>query len=170
MKSVKLGAVMAAGALMLAGCGGGPESNEAEPTQEANVEPITEYSGPPVQSQNNWPCFNVGEIGAGLMMPWELVVAAGDLPDQPDYIDVLVDAGDDLFDDIEDDTTCGGGTELADFNYEVAKLNIDVTLGEDTDSQYEKLADLGNDLLDISDEQGCEWDYEFVADASELEL
>ncbi|WP_181273205.1 hypothetical protein [Brevibacterium oceani] len=169
MKSVRLGAVMVAGAIILAGCGGGAESNEAQPIQEETVEPIADYTGPPVKSQNNWPCFTVGEVGSGLSMTWELVVAARDAPDQPEYIDDLVDEGDDLWEDIEDDTTCSGGTELADFNYEVANLNIDVTLDQDTDEQYEKIADLGNALLDLSDEENHEWSYEFVTDVSEID-
>lgn len=170
VKSVKLCAVMVAAALTLAGCGQAPGSNEAQSTEEEAVEPIADYSGPPVQSQNNWPCFTVAEVGSQLSMGWELVVAARDAPDQKSYIDDLSDDGEDLIGDIEDDLSCSGATQLADFNLGVATLNIDVALDEDTDEQYEEIAEYGNELLDISDEEGYEWDYEFVTDVSEIGL
>lgn len=160
---------LAVGVLALVGCSGGTETNKAQASQEETIEPIADYTGPSTESQNNLPCFTVGDVGSRLSMTWELVVAARDASDQPDYIDDLMDEGDDLWDDIEDDTTCEGGTELADFNYEVANLNIDVTLDQDTDEQYEKIADLGNALLDLSDDEGHEWSYEFVSDVSEID-
>lgn len=162
---------MVAGVFALAGCGSGETvSKDSEASAPETIEPLADYSGPPVspESVQGEPCFRVAEVGTQLSMIWDLVVAARGASDQRDYLDDLSDEGDDLFEDIEDDTRCAGGVELANFNYEVAKLNIDVVLGEDTDQQYETIAGIGNDILELSDDEGHEWSYEFVTDASEI--
>lgn len=155
-----------AGMFALAGCGSPGDASEENEAAAPNAAEQVDEESTVKSSVEGTPCFSVPDVGTELSMTWELVVAARDSLDQQDYIDDLQDAGDDLFDDIEDDTRCDGGVELADFNYEVAKLNIDVTLGEDADQQYENIADIGNTLLDLSDDQGYEWAYEFVTDVN----
>ncbi|MCF2572895.1 MULTISPECIES: hypothetical protein [unclassified Brevibacterium] len=62
-----------------------------------------------------------------------------------------------------------GYQQIANLNYEVAGLKLDITLGQGTDGRYQEVADFGNELLDICDDEGYEWDYEFVSDVSQIE-
>lgn len=167
MKSAKLGAVMVAGALMLAGCGGGAESNEAQAPggETETAEAVSEET----HEEATESCYTVGEIGSQVKLGWESVVGARNASDQPGQIEYLTDSAEELYDDREDLYPCAGQQELADFLYELALLNVDVLSGSDTDEQYQKIADLGNDLLEVSDDEGYEWGYEFVSDASELD-
>lgn len=155
--------------LALSACGGSADAEAtstpesvAEDTQEAETVAAAQDSG------EMEPCFRVGEVGSQLMMTWELVVAARGASDQQDYIDDLMDEGEDFYEDAEDQSLCAGYQEIADFNYQVANLNMSIALGEDTDQMYEDIADVGNELIELSDDEGYEWDYEFVSDVSEL--
>lgn len=161
--------------LVLSACGGGEAETEAAPSPDEVTTEETQEAEPVTQEQGLEnagalePCFAVPDVGTPLSMSWDLVVASRDRPDQKDYIEDVMDDGDDLYDEVEHEGQCAGKVEIAEFNYEVALLNVDVTLGNDTDEQYEKIADIGNDLLELSDDQGYEWDYKFISDVSELD-
>lgn len=167
VKSMKFGVGIVFTALLLVGCDSS-QSVRGPDTEANSVEQVTEEATDRVSDE---PCFTVGEIGSQLSLDWELVVASRDQSDQSDYIEDLMEAGDDLYKDAEPEAypVCNGYQQIADFNYEVANLNVDILLGEDVDGQYKAIADKGNELLEISDDQGSEWDYNFVTDASEIE-
>lgn len=165
-----MGAVMVAGALVLAGCGSS-ESKAVQDTQDGTVEEASDEVAETTDRVSDEPCFTVGEIGSGLSLTWDLVVASREASDQPKYVEELMDRGDEFHEDAEPDSypICNGYQQIANFNAEVAQLNLDITLGEDGDEQYQKIAYIGNDILEVSDDEGYEWDYEFVADVSEID-
>lgn len=164
----KIVAIVAAGMLALSGCGSADAASEEAVAvgPEATTEQVVEeaQASGPAEGES---CFTVSEVGVDLSLSWELTVAARGASDQKDYIDDLMDDGEDLYEDIEDNLRCKGATDLADFNLEVAQLNLDVILGEDTDAQYQSIAELGNKLLEASDDEGESWSYEFISDPSE---
>lgn len=169
MKSLKFGAVLAAGAFALAGCSGEGSNEDVAPEAENVVDEVAKETAQESSADDEGePCFTVGEVGSRLSLDWELVVASRGASDQPKYLEALMDWGDDLYEDIEENPRCLGALQLADFNYEVALLNADVLAGSDEDESYQKIADLGNDLIDRSEDEGYEWDYEFITDVSEV--
>jgi len=151
---LKLYAVLAAGVLVLAGCGGG----EAPAGEEDAAQEVAQESS---DSEDLEPCLTVGEVGSGLSLDWELVVAARGADDQPGYIQDLIYRVADIFEDLDYDLNCAGGQELSDFGKKLVPLREGVEQGTDTDEQYEEIADLGNQIIELSDDEGYDWDYEF---------
>ena len=156
MMKLKLYAVLAAGVLVLAGCSGG-EAPAAE--EDAAQEVAQESSG----SEDLEPCLTVGEVGSGLSLDWELVVAARGATDQPEYIQDIIGRVADIYEDLDYDIGCAGGHELSEFGKKLVPLREAVEQGTDSDEQYEEIADLGNQLIELSDDEGYDWDYEFKA-------
>lgn len=165
---LKLTAVLAAGILAMSGCSGEATAESQDVTEEAPVE--TEGVSADYEPVSDESCFTVGEIGSQLSLDWDLVIGSRGDYDHPDYVEDIMDRGEDLYRDADtgDLPMCKGLPELTDFNYEVANLNMDLILEQETVEQYEKIADLGNELIAESDDEGYEWDYKFVTDVSEL--
>ena len=153
---LKLYPVLAAGVLVLAGCGGG----EAPASEEGAAQEVAQETSVPEDLE---PCLTVGEVGSGLSLDWELVVAARGASDQPGYIQDTIYEVTDIFEDLDYDVNCAGGQELRDFGEKLVPLREAVEQGTDTDEQYEEIADLGNQIIELSDDEGYEWDYEFVS-------
>lgn len=157
--------IVAAGAMTIAGCSAsGSAETEAEAPTSEEIQPIADYTGPASAPQSTWPCFNVRNVGLNLARPWGRVVAAQGADDQEYYLEGLIDNADYMYEEIEDDTTCGGGLELTQFNYELSLLRADVTTDSDDGGRYETIADLGNTILDLSAEENLGSDFEFVSE------
>lgn len=163
----KLTNALIAGMFALAGCSNGAEGNEtqAPETEQESVEAGSE-DDPHGAAES---CYTVGEVGSKVKFGWDSVVGARNASDQPGQIGYLTDRAEELYDDREDLYPCSGQQELADFLHELSILNVDVLSSNDADEQYQRIAEIGNDLLEASDDEGHEWDYEFVTDASELD-
>ncbi|MGN6037289.1 hypothetical protein ACP6NG_18135 [Brevibacterium casei] len=156
---LKLWAVVIGGSLALAGCVGGGTSQEAAPVETATQ----------TETQEAEACFTVAEIGADLMEPWNLVVASKGASDQLDYVGKMTTNISDMYDEVDSKPGCGGYDVWVDFVDAFTVVADPLTEFQSVpDSDYEKVAELGNKLIEVSDDQGEQWDYKFAADESEL--
>lgn len=147
----------------LAGCGAPKESaDQAEGAVEEVADTNVEESATEGGAVGD-PCFTVGDIGSSLSLDWELVVASRGASDHQDLISDMIDSVEDLADAAEPASypVCNGYQQIHDLNYKLSVLNVDLIVGDETDAQYEEIADLGNELLGVSDDEGYTWDYEF---------
>ncbi|MGO0605547.1 hypothetical protein [Brevibacterium linens] len=158
---LKLSAVLVAAVFTLVGCGGGKATPEA-----GNVEQEATQETPSTEELE--PCFTVGQVGSELSLDWEFVIASRGESDQPGYIQDVIYRVVDLYEELDYDVGCAGGSELRDFGEKLPALRDDAELGQDTDEQYQEIADLGNKILELSDDEGYEWDYKFVTSPSEI--
>lgn len=147
----------------LTGCGA-PEDSADQP--EGAVEEVADTTTEESAAEGDTvgePCFTVGEVGSSLSLDWELVVASRGASDHQDIISDMLYSGEDLADAAEPDSfpVCDGYQQIQDLNYNLSVLNVDLIVGDETDAQYDEIADLGNELLEISDDEGYTWDYEF---------
>ncbi|WP_209374631.1 hypothetical protein [Brevibacterium renqingii] len=159
----KLSIAAVATVFALAGCGAPEESaDHAEGAVEEVADTTTEESAAEDDTVGE-PCFTVGDVGSSLSLDWELVVASRGASDHQDLISDMLDSGEDLADAAEPDSypVCDGYQQIHDLNYKLSVLNVDLIVGDETDAQYEEIADIGNELLEISDDEGYSWDYEF---------
>lgn len=159
----KLSIAAVATVFALAGCGVPEEStDQVESAVDEAADTTTEESAAEGDVVGE-PCFTVGDVGSSLSIGWELVVASRGASDHQDLISDMLDSGEDLADAAEPDSypVCEGYQQIHDLNYKLSVLNVDLIVGDETDAQYEEIADLGNELLEISDDEGYTWDYEF---------
>lgn len=159
----KLSIAAVATVLALAGCGAPEESTDQAEGAVEEVADATAEEGAAAGATVGEPCFTVGDIGAELSFHWQLVVASRGASDHQDIISDMLDSGEDLADAADPDSypVCDGYQQIHDLNYKLSVLNVDLIVGDETDAQYEEIADLGNELLEISDDEGYTWDYEF---------
>lgn len=115
------------------------------------------------------PCFTVDDIGSGIAQDWNRIIDTRGDEEQREYISNMSDRGSDLLDTTEFESypICAGYGQIAEINQKVATLNLDVLLGHDTDEQYQEIADLGNELLEVSDARENERNYKFTTSAGE---
>lgn len=150
---------------MLSACGSGSSeeaTTESAPTAEAPQEAVPVQAE--AESEQLEPCFTVSEVGR-MTLSWDLIVAARDASDQPEYFEGMTDTSSEMVSEVEDES-CAGADEITRLSHEVGLLESDVEDGVDSDERYETIAELGNELLEVSDDEGYE---SFISDVSELD-
>ncbi|GAA4283915.1 hypothetical protein GCM10022261_14460 [Brevibacterium daeguense] len=108
------------------------------------------------------PCFTVDEVGTGLTLTWEQVVTARGSSDQLEHVEMLIEDSEEMYAIAEERSPCYGQLEMAEFNSQVSILNDEIRSGADSNRSYENVSDIGDDLLEKSDDQGRESSYEFI--------
>lgn len=140
------------------------EDQTMEAPTETTQQPAETDSASPVEDEDTAAldtCSSAQYVGT-IVPNWDMVVASKDASDHKERIESLQDDLDDHIQSDSSEAPCTGAVELAEFNYELASLNMALVTGV-SEEDYGDAAEAGNEWLEAIEPDR---DYSFEAEYS----